>query len=247
MARVLPCDATSACLQILDELCAHPIAEIFLNPVDPELDGIPTYFDIVKHPSDLGTVRANLLGRRYQTIDDFARDVNQICENARLFNGRHSMIAFMADRLDHIFQKRIAALQDRSTDAWAGDYQKSQQTMCKLFRVQPNILQEFNLSPDLEMLVPERKMARQWLSPEDAKFFATAFKFIEDPAQLAKLIHILSENEQGIDLLEDEFQINLAALSPKTIRMLRAWVTDQREQASRRSTSEPVFIGSTPV
>jgi hypothetical protein len=243
----LPPETLSSCLQVLDELSLHPIADIFLNPVDPELDGVPTYFDIVKHPSDLGTVRANLLSHKYQSLEEFSRDVNLIWDNAVLFNGSHSMIGFMAERLRHIFQKRISLLQSCSPDLWTSDYFKSQQTMCKLFRAQPNVMQELSLSPDLEMLVPERKMARSWLSPEDVKLFAAGFKFIEDPAQIAKLVHILSEYEPSIDLHEKDLQINLAALSQRTIRMLRGCVTEMRDQASRRAASEPFYPITSPA
>jgi hypothetical protein len=41
------------------------------------------------------------------------------------------------------------------------------------------ILKDFQRAPNLEMLVPERRMARQWLSPEALKVFATVFKDIE--------------------------------------------------------------------
>jgi hypothetical protein len=230
-------DFIPSCVDILDELCSHPIAEIFLNPVDPELDNVPTYLDVVKHPSDLGTVRQRLLARKYANIDDFEREVNQIWENAILFNGRTSLISAMAAFLGHIFQKRLALLRTASHEAWMGDYLKSQTTMCKLFRAQPAVLEEFNLSPDLEMLVPERKMARSWLTPEDAQFFAQAFKFVEEPTQLAKMIHILTENEPTIDFSEPELQINLAALSQRTIRLLKGFMSDPREQMVRRSQS----------
>jgi hypothetical protein len=237
MSCPLPDGLLSSCVEILDDLCCHPISDIFLNPVDPDLDNVPTYLDVVKHPSDLGTVRQRLLSHTYATIDDFERDVNQIWENAILFNGRTSLIGAMAARLGHIFQKRMAPLRAASHDAWMGDYVKSQTTMCKLFRAQPAILEEFNLSPDLEMLVPERKMARSWLTPEDAQFFAQAFKFVEEPIQLAKLIHILTENEPTIDFSEPELQINLAALSQRTIRLLKGFMSDPREQMLRRSQS----------
>lgn len=30
----------------------------FLQPVDPERDGAPNYFSVIKHPMDLGTIQA---------------------------------------------------------------------------------------------------------------------------------------------------------------------------------------------
>jgi hypothetical protein len=96
------------------------------------------------------------------------------------------------------------------------------------------------------MLVPERRMAKSWLTPDDAKFFARAFAFVEDPQQLSKLIHVLAENEPSIDFSEEELQINLAALSQRTLRMMKGWVTETRE-SSRRSISPTVASPEAPV
>jgi hypothetical protein len=243
MSRLSP-EASLVCTEILEELCSHPIARIFLNPVDPEADGVPTYLSIVKQPSDLGTVRRKLVNNEYITISEFERDVNLIWENAILFHGRSSVIAAMATRLNHIFQKKITKVQDHTHELWVNDYLKSQDVLCKLFREQPNALHEFNLSPDMEMLVPERKMARSWLTPEDAAFFASAFTFMDDPGHLSKLIHILTENEPSIDFSEEELQINLAALSQRTLRLLKAWLTELRDAQLRRST--PVIEAPAP-
>jgi hypothetical protein len=235
-----------ACLAVVDELRAHPIAEIFVNPASPDEPGAADYLTIIKNPSDLGTVRRKLCERGYQTLDEFRKDVNLVLENAVQFNGRPSLISFMADRLSSVFQKSMIAIEDRSYDAWVSDYLKCQGKLCKLFRAQPRVLEEFNLSPDLEMLVPERRMAKSWLTPDDTKFFSKAFAFIEDPQQLNKLIHVLGENEPSIDFSEEELQINLAALSQRTLRMMKGWVSETRE-SSRRSISPTVVAPETPL
>lgn len=224
------------CLDIVKEIGEHPIAEIFLNPVDPELDGVPDYLDKIKEPSDLSTVQSNLECKKYKNIEEFKHAMNLIWENAKLYNGPNSLITAIADRLSTIFQHRMKPLEERPYDSWVNDYLQAQTTLYKLFRSQPKPLEMFNLSPDMEMLVPERKMARSYLTHEDQKFFAKNFKLIEDPAALTKIIHIISETEPTIDFSEEEIQINLAALSQKTIRMLKAWATEQKEQQTRHPT-----------
>ncbi len=45
------------CQQILKALMTHKYGWPFNQPVDPVLLCIPDYFDVIKHPMDLGTVK----------------------------------------------------------------------------------------------------------------------------------------------------------------------------------------------
>jgi len=53
----------------------HNSAWIFHDPVDPEKLNIPDYYEIVKRPMDLGTVRVRLQNNLYTTISEFVQDV----------------------------------------------------------------------------------------------------------------------------------------------------------------------------
>jgi hypothetical protein len=56
------------CHRILVDLRKHQNAPPFNQPVDPKLLNIPDYFDVIKHPMDLGTIVVSLMGsRRCQT------------------------------------------------------------------------------------------------------------------------------------------------------------------------------------
>lgn len=59
---------------------------IFNTPVNPEVQNLPTYYDIVEHPMDLGTVRDNLMCGRYQQPRDLIADIRLVFQNAKKFN-----------------------------------------------------------------------------------------------------------------------------------------------------------------
>jgi hypothetical protein len=44
---------------------------VFSEPVDPVKLGIPDYFDVIKHPMDLGTVKAQLSSGEIDTPEKF--------------------------------------------------------------------------------------------------------------------------------------------------------------------------------
>ena len=65
------------CYAVLDRLCADPMAEIFLEPVDT--DEFDDYLDIVDYPMDLRTVRERLGNvKNWQGPEVFARDVRKV-------------------------------------------------------------------------------------------------------------------------------------------------------------------------
>jgi len=52
----------------MNTLWKHNNAWIFHEPVDAEKLGIPDYFDIVKQPMDLGTVKQRLQSNYYTSM-----------------------------------------------------------------------------------------------------------------------------------------------------------------------------------
>ena len=63
-----------------------PFGKFFLSPVDPVALGIPTYFDIIKDPMDLGTINSKLERGRYASPEEFEADVRLVLHNCFLFN-----------------------------------------------------------------------------------------------------------------------------------------------------------------
>ena len=84
------------CGNLHHELMKWVLTQPFRIPVDPERDNAPDYFQIVKNPMDLGTVKRKLTEGRYTTAEEFVDDVKLICDNAILFNGENSMFGYIA-------------------------------------------------------------------------------------------------------------------------------------------------------
>jgi bromodomain-containing factor 1 len=89
----------------------------FLHPVDPISLGIPHYTTAIKTPMDLGTVEKKLMAShpakpdltkaRYNTVDEFVKDVKLIFQNCITFNGPDHAISQMGKRLESVFEKQI--------------------------------------------------------------------------------------------------------------------------------------------
>jgi hypothetical protein len=44
----------------MNSLCRVKDSELFHKPVDPDLLGIPDYFDIIKNPMDFSTIKVEI-------------------------------------------------------------------------------------------------------------------------------------------------------------------------------------------
>lgn len=73
---------------ILQHLKRHSAARWFLAPVDPELDGVPGYFEVVSRPMDFGTIERKLRAgpRVYIHPSQWQQDVRQVFFNAFSFH-----------------------------------------------------------------------------------------------------------------------------------------------------------------
>lgn len=64
------------CRMVLDRIVLDGFASVFMEPVD--LGEFPDYEDVIDQPMDLGTVRKKLDNRKYQSPEQFARDVRKV-------------------------------------------------------------------------------------------------------------------------------------------------------------------------
>ncbi|CAL8120037.1 unnamed protein product [Orchesella dallaii] len=76
--------------EVLPSLLELGDAKFFMKPVDPA--SFPDYYDIVKYPMDLGTIRARLENLYYLRAEQFENDLQLIGLNAMLYHVQGSEI-----------------------------------------------------------------------------------------------------------------------------------------------------------
>ena len=69
-------------MPIIDDFMRHCDGYIFSSPVDPVSLNIPDYFEIVKQPMDLSTVKKRLETGAYRDPAYFKRDTQLVFDNA---------------------------------------------------------------------------------------------------------------------------------------------------------------------
>ena len=76
---------------------------MFNSPVDPVELGLPDYFEVIKKPMDLGTIRKKLENGCYHTLEEFEGHVHLTFENAMVYNPEGSVVYNMAKEMNDKF------------------------------------------------------------------------------------------------------------------------------------------------
>ncbi|GIX87803.1 hypothetical protein CDAR_82812 [Caerostris darwini] len=103
------------CNTVLKELLSKKhggYAWPFYKPVDDKLLNLPDYYQVIKHPMDLGTIKVKMDNHEYKTPDEFAGDVRLIFTNCYKYNPSDHEVVAMARKLQDVFEMRYAKMPD---------------------------------------------------------------------------------------------------------------------------------------
>uniref|UniRef100_A0A6S8EDF0 histone acetyltransferase n=1 Tax=Aureoumbra lagunensis TaxID=44058 RepID=A0A6S8EDF0_9STRA len=93
------------CSPLLKKLTEHENSWIFMQPVDPIELNLPDYFEIIKNPMDLGSIKKRLEANGYKTISQFSADIKLTFDNAILYNGDESDVSKVAKEMKSMFER----------------------------------------------------------------------------------------------------------------------------------------------
>ncbi|PAA82498.1 hypothetical protein BOX15_Mlig009081g3 [Macrostomum lignano] len=110
--RVDPQVALTSLLEdVFDKIKAVKNSQDFLNPVSEK--EYPHYYQIIKQPMDLLTMKERLQKNLYQTREAFIDDVNLIYKNCVTFNGQHSLLSETAKCMLNVCAEEITVREEK--------------------------------------------------------------------------------------------------------------------------------------
>uniref|UniRef100_A0A670Y0H9 histone acetyltransferase n=1 Tax=Pseudonaja textilis TaxID=8673 RepID=A0A670Y0H9_PSETE len=102
----------------------------FRQPVDPQLLGIPDYFDIVRNPMDLSTIKRKLDTGQYQEPWQYVDDIWLMFNNAWLYNRKTSRVYKYCSKLAEVFEQEIDPVMQSLGYCCGRKLEFSPQTLC---------------------------------------------------------------------------------------------------------------------
>ncbi|EDR24653.1 bromodomain-containing protein, putative [Entamoeba dispar SAW760] len=96
--------------KLLSSLFRNKASFAFKEPVDPQLTGAINYFDVIKHPMDLGTVKNKLKDKVYKNVNEILSDIDLIWSNAFEYNAPNSEVWNLAKTMSDAYEKKISTM-----------------------------------------------------------------------------------------------------------------------------------------
>ncbi|XP_033112096.1 histone acetyltransferase p300-like [Anneissia japonica] len=107
MMKFKPEDLRQALMPTLEKLRQVPESQPFRQPVDPKSLQIPDYFDTVKRPMDLSTIKKKFDTEQYTDPWQYVNDVWLMFENAWLYNRKNTRVYKYCTKLQELFEMVI--------------------------------------------------------------------------------------------------------------------------------------------
>jgi Bromodomain/Bromodomain extra-terminal - transcription regulation len=240
------------CETLLKRLMAHQYAWVFNTPVDVVKLNIPDYFQVIKHPMDLGTVKEKLSSGSYMTPSGFASDVRLTFFNAMTYNPSGNDVHVMADVMSKFFEARWKPIEKKvgtieqpnakkeiprdKKETKAGETKgvlpkkrKAElQAVCEVEMVRE--------SPKKRKMTDEQKIRlSRRLEPIVGELPEHIIEFLKR--------NISNESESG----DDEIEIDIDSLGDETLfeleRLLDEFMREREKEAMDRSKNEHYEVG----
>lgn len=230
------------CEALLKRLMSHQYGWVFNTPVDVVKLNIPDYFNVIKKPMDLGTVKSKLASGAYRTPLEFAADVRLTFNNAMTYNPSGNDVHVMADTLKKFFEARWKNIEKKlpATDPQPStEKSESQHEMRSAKPVPPS--KKRKVSSMHSEVVPE-SVKRVMTNEEKHKLSQELESTLgEMPVHI---IDFLREHcSDGKDSGEDEIEIDIDNLSDDTLFTLRKLLDDYfQEKIKNQEKAEPCEI-----
>lgn len=101
-------------LPLLDKLYnTEPAGEPFREPVDVEKYSCKGYYDHIKHPIDLSTIRRRLLNHEYKDAWRFVADIQLMFSNAYLYNKKGTPVYEFTNKLSKMWTSDLTPIMQR--------------------------------------------------------------------------------------------------------------------------------------
>lgn len=221
------------CQSIMNKICSRSISQVFYYPIDPIQDNCPNYFDIVKNPMDLGTIRKNLRNNKYTSVAEWKRDMELVWSNSILFHQKDSTIGLMALDLQKYYFELTKYLSDSYKSSWKRylielhqEFSLCEKEVVKCRRLSSQkvrtVFKRDQLYPIIEELPPPNfRRHFKLFTKEEVDKLISDINSLKEKSHIQMIISLLKEYEPNVIDDSGNFQVNLNELQPKTLYLIR--------------------------
>lgn len=218
------------CGKIIQDMLKNQQTKIYFGePVRESY--VPNYYQVIKNPMDLGTIKAKIDGRRYNNVYEFRDDVRLTFNNCRIFNPPGNHVRMMGDQASERFEKKWAmSAIEYHWDAHLKQCALEDKQLELESKSLPDKLQE--VTAELQELTRKVEAHGQPLPPGPGRemTFEEKRKLSHAMGSLSgeRLVHVLQIIAEGPSAPamedDDEYELDIDALDAETCWKLQAYV-----------------------
>ncbi|OHS96112.1 Bromodomain containing protein [Tritrichomonas foetus] len=221
MEEISP-DQLKLCIDITAKLRKSPAASVFNEPVDPKKQNIPNYYKKIRNPQDLGTIFGRLQRGEYKSVLQWEKDIDTVWLNAETYNGKDSLIAYMAHHMSKRFQHLKKPLDLHNVSGWAKHVYSLREKFDSMLVKCPPSLQSIvprNLDNSLPLLAT--------FNSKEMANLMKASEMVKSPKDIEQVAAILRKNDPPIDTTDEDLVVDLNSLTPSTLHEIRTFYRKQ--------------------
>ena len=221
MAAKLSPKTQQICLEIMEIIMRKPSAAVFLTPVDPEKDNVPDYYQVIKHPIDLGTIQKRLKNGEYSNKSQWDKDMNLIWSNAEKYYKKGSLISILANELHRVYEKECEKLRLLRVAKWSRVIVELNQKLDRLYEQPPAVV---NALLQLQGRKNEEKLKP--FSEEELNTLIHMSQYLSNPHDSLKMYRIIKYFQPDADVDGKTItKLDVNDLELKTLYALRDYIT----------------------
>ena len=222
-----PVEFLKRCEYILSCLKKHKFGFPFLEPVDPEILGIPDYFQVIKEPMDFSKVEKRLRSGFYKTPLEFEEDVRKIWDNATTYNKPNTEIYHMTLEISQLFERLLLD----EENAFSGPSLNKLPTGKPQKKTVDCETVETPYKPSKAMHI-SKQLGDRPLTYQEKKGLSEMIRQLPSES-LWEVWKIVSPENQNQG---EELEFDIDTLSPKTSRELERFVKSKLQTLSNKKT-----------
>ncbi|KAH7416407.1 hypothetical protein KP509_14G090300 [Ceratopteris richardii] len=225
---------------ILRQITQHKWAWPFMKPVDVEGLNLHDYYDVIKKPMDLGTIRNRMEakdGTGYRHVQEICDDVRLVFSNAMTYNHEGTDVHLMAKTLSEKFEdKWKTSLEPKVIEEDAKRRQEEKEVhMRDLETIQlaeEAALEKHanDLNNQLDELYSQLEVLRQEVAPqcrmmttEEKRQLGQSLSHLS-PEDLSKAIQLIAQKNPDFKASGEEVEVDIDAQDASTLWRLQHFV-----------------------
>lgn len=217
-------------IEVLNRIMAHPISSPFKQPIT-EADAPEHYFEKIKRPIDLSTIKTKLQEGKYQNIQQWFDDMELIWTNAETFHGKDHHFGKVAAENRRLFNKERKKFFGQSIDQWCGYVYDLRTEITDLMNQPPS-----KVKPYADTLGSARSMKpnQQVMNEREKQCFIKATEMMTSDEDQKKIIGIISEMQPELDNGSSELIIDVAKLNKNTTAAIKDYIKKTLESNDKK-------------